>query len=173
MSETFSLTSVTWDASGAPEVNVRRITRQEQLALAAARSGQMPREEGGVKRQAMIVDAGCTSPYSMWLYDGPSQTGNMLCLLPEPLGVGDGARLKDYFRAVLGTCPLCYNADWARAVRSYWTPRGGSAPYRPWGAGWFQGPIGPNYCLSNWVTDESQHEADACTRRATSLEIHW
>lgn len=172
---TISVTEVGRNADGSPKVTHRFITREAQLAMADAREGKAPAAssvtnhgEVGQTSEAWSTDSTtCSNGASQWLYDGPGNTGNMLCLLPESTS-SQTADLSLYSRDV-SICTMrggCFTItmSWSGAVRSYWNPSSSAASL--FTAAWFQGADG---CHTYFNADGASLDADACVSKARYL----
>jgi hypothetical protein len=177
---TISVTEIGHHADGSPKVTQRFITRQAQLAMAAAREGKAgatPSENAttangeSVARttEAWTLDSTCADGDSLWLYDGADRTGNMLCLLPQNTA-SQVVDLSTYTRMVqscFGAFHTCrwLPSSWSGAVRSYWDP----ATSIGWTftAAWFRSDDG---CRTQFFADSAQNAADACVAKARYVE---
>jgi hypothetical protein len=164
--KTVFITSVRPGVDGKPEVTVKEITVAEQEAMTARRLRGVGAETGNRSEPQGTVGQ---DPYcavtSMWLYDGPHQTGNMLCLLPS--NGSDLALLNNFIRYQYYPCDWCalVTVTWKAAVRSYWTPvpTAGRLP----GGGCLERPS--MACMTHWRADDTRHEADTCVSNADTF----
>jgi len=164
---------VTRNADGTEKVVHRFITRAQQLAMAAARerngapaTAPTEGESTGQTAEAWTLDSTCANPASQWLYDGPGQTGNQLCLLPESTS-SQSFDLSSATRPVSICTPrFCrpFYLFWQGAVRSYWNPSSTAASL--FTTAWFQGTDG---CRTYFAADGAKHDADACVSKARYL----
>lgn len=120
-------TVVSVDAEGKEVVTSRLITQAEadrQVRARLSPVGPAAAGEGvGEAQQAITADGGCAGA-SLWLQDGPNQTGNRICFA-RSLPTNDGASLSSYCRTghlVPGYPRYSWVCDssWSGAVRSFW-----------------------------------------------------
>jgi hypothetical protein len=160
-----SQTIVTIDASGQPSVQLRILTQAEATAEVAAAHAR-PSGAAGVAAGAtdhVAVDPTCAGA-SLWLFDGPSLTGNQLCLMADavagPVSMASFSRCVSVFRGV------CLSvAPWTGAVRSYW---GGSDPFYFIGTG----PECLNCRLPYSRVDDTV-TGDGCALRDTAVGFNY
>jgi hypothetical protein len=125
----------------------------------------------GTTSSALIQVTSCTG-YVMYLFDQPGYTGNEICF------VGDGASdlsgpidLSQYHRVVCGNYGCWFGANWAGAVRSFYTALGGDFSSL---GDWYIGGDGLWHRVQNveyFQPYSFEGSVDATVQAATSMNL--
>jgi hypothetical protein len=175
---TISVTEVGRNADGTPKVTQRVITRDQQLAMEAAREAAVAKTVNAKAARQMTPESwtpetGACSNDSQWLYDDADHTKaqNMLCLLPDASAF-QLADLASFTRSVQfcfgrAAFPTCTSmaVPWTGAVRSYWNPTPSANAL--FDTAWFSSST--NDCRTDFLADGHIVVADACVSRARYL----
>jgi hypothetical protein len=195
--ETFTRTAIMLGSDGHRQLSVKTITRAElerqkesrarapSLGLGFALVAQAHAQSSDLT--SALVDASCEDPRSMWLFDKPNLSGNVICLIRD-LGAKIGFDALDWFTRTFkskkessllseigssqqatsyGNLSLLH---WGGAVRSFWA---GSDP------GYFRLHFSP-FTVERFMADQradsvSQTVADAyvlaLTRPGATREV--